>query len=78
MPQFSDSIDIARPPEDVWRAIGTPERWFEGYLETRTRSADYVSFKGLGKLAAPIASRDIKRRWESSLARLKATAEGGQ
>ena len=40
MPQFSESIDIARPPEDVWRAIGTPERWFEGYLETRSRSAD--------------------------------------
>jgi uncharacterized protein YndB with AHSA1/START domain len=139
MPRFSDSIEIARPPEDVWRAIGTPERWFEGYLETRTRSADYpgpdtrddqlyrrreevdarvtrseapsvleedqegktfsrhlryslspspvgtslrveddVSFKGLGKLAAPIASRDIKQRWETSLAKLKATAEGGQ
>ena len=30
MPQFSDSIEIARPPEDVWQAIGTPERWFEG------------------------------------------------
>jgi uncharacterized protein YndB with AHSA1/START domain len=141
MPQFSESIDIARPPEDVWRAISTPERWFEGYLETRMRSADYpglnthddhlyrtrrreevdarvtrseapsvleqdeegktfsrhvryslspspvgtsvrvddeVSFKGLGKLAAPIASRDIKQRWETSLAKLKATAEGGQ
>jgi uncharacterized protein YndB with AHSA1/START domain len=140
MPQFSDSIEIARPPEDVWRTIGTPERWFEGYLETRSRSADYpgpdtrddhlyrtrtneevgarvtrseapgvleedqegktfsrhvryslttsptgtsvqveddVSFKGLGKLAAPIASRDIKKRWETSLEKLKATAEGG-
>src|SRR5919201_6472120 len=137
MPQFSESIDIARPPEDVWRAIGTPERWFEGYLETRTRSADYpgpnthddhlyrtrrreevdarvtrseapsvreedqegktfsrhvryslspsltgtlvrveddVSFKGLGKLAAPIATRDIKKRWETSLEKLKAAA----
>src|SRR5918997_1374260 len=41
MPQFSESIEIARPPEDVWRVIGRPERWFEGYLETRTRSADY-------------------------------------
>ena len=141
MPQFSEIIDIERPPEDVWRAIGTPERWFEGYLETRSRSEDYpgpdtrddhlyrtrrkeevdarvtrsdaptvleedqegktfsrhvryslspsptgttlrveddVSFKGLGKLAAPIASRDIKQRWETSLAKLKATAEGGQ
>ena len=141
MPQFSESIDIARPPEDVWRAIGTPERWFEGYLETRSRSEDYpgpdtrddhlyrtrrreevdarvtrsdaptvleedqkgktfsrhvryslspsptgttlrveddVSFKGLGKLAAPIASRDIKKRWETSLERLKAAAESRQ
>jgi uncharacterized protein YndB with AHSA1/START domain len=140
MPQFSDSIEIARPPEDVWRAIGTPERWFEGYLETRSRSEGYpgpdtrddhlyrtrtkeevdarvtrseapsvleedqdgktfsrhvrysltasplgtalrvdddVRFKGLGKLAAPIASRDIKKRWETSLAKLKATTESG-
>jgi uncharacterized protein YndB with AHSA1/START domain len=141
MPHFSDSIEIARPPEDVWRAIGTPERWFEGDLETRSRSADYpgpdtrddhlyhtrtneevgarvtrseapsvleedqegktfsrhvrysltpsptgtsvqveddVSFKGLGKLAAPIASRDIKKRWETSLQKLRAAAEGRQ
>jgi uncharacterized protein YndB with AHSA1/START domain len=141
MPQFSEIIDIARPPEDVWRAIGTPERWFEGYLETRARSEDYpgpdtrddylyrtrrkedvdarvtrseaptvleedqqgktfsrhvryslspspsgttlrvedeVTFKGLGKLAAPIASRDIKKRWVTSLERLKAAAESGQ
>ena len=140
MPQFSESIDIARPPEDVWRAIGTPERWFEGYLETRTRSADYpgpdtrddhiyrtrrreevdarvtrseapsvleedqegktfsrhvrysldpsptgtllrvdddVHFKGLGRLAAPIGSRDVKRRWETSLQKLKSAAEEG-
>src|SRR5918993_1069450 len=124
MPQFSESIEIARPPEDVWRAIGTPERWFEGYLETRLRSPDYpgpdtrddhlyhtrrneevdarvtrseapsvleedqegktfsrhvryslsptpigtslrveddVSFKGLGKLAAPRAARALRR-----------------
>ena len=141
MPRFSEMIDIERPPEDVWRAIGTPERWFEGYLETRSRSEDYpgpdtrddhlyrtrtkedvearvtrseaptvleedqqgktfsrhvryslspspsgttlrvdddVTFKGLGKLAAPIASRDIKKRWESSLERLKAAAESGR
>jgi carbon monoxide dehydrogenase subunit G len=139
MPQFSDSIDIARPPTDVWRAISTPERWFEGYVETRERSPEYpapgahddhlfrtrrkeevvarvthseapnvleedqegktfsrhvryrldpadggtrlrvddkVDFKGLGKLAAPIASRDIRKRWETSLQHLKATAEG--
>jgi len=41
MPQFSEIIDIERPTEDVWRAIGAPERWFEGYLETRSRSEDY-------------------------------------
>jgi uncharacterized protein YndB with AHSA1/START domain len=138
MPHFSESIEIARPPEDVWRAIGTPERWFEGYLETRSRSADYpgpgthdahvyrtrakeevdarvtrseapsvleedqegktfsrhvqfilsasptgtslrveddVTFKGLGKLAAPIASRDIRKRWETSLEQLKGATE---
>ena len=138
MPQFSESIDIERPPEDVWRAIGRPERWFEGYLESRTRSADYpgpdtrddhlyhtrrdeevgarvtrseapnvleedqegktfsrhvryiltpssrgtsvrveddVTFKGVGKLAAPLASRDIRKRWETSLDKLRAAAE---
>jgi carbon monoxide dehydrogenase subunit G len=138
MPQFSESIAIERPPEDVWRAISAPERWFEGYLERRSRSAEYpapgtrddhlfrtrmkeevkarvtrseapsvleedqkgttfsrhvrysldpsdggtllrvddrVDFKGLGKLAAPIASRDIRRRWETSLQHLKAAAE---
>jgi uncharacterized protein YndB with AHSA1/START domain len=141
MPQFSETIEIDRPPEAVWRAIGTPERWFEGYLETSSRSDDYpgpgtrddhlyrtrrqepvqarvtrseapsvleedqtgktfsrhlrysltasatgtslrveddVHFKGLGVLAAPIASRDIKKRWEQSLEKLKAAAEGGQ
>src|ERR671931_2652955 len=140
MPHFTESIDIERPPEDVWRAIGTPERWFEGYRETRSRSADYpgpdtrddhlyrtrkneqvdarvtrseapnvleedqegktfsrhvrytltpsskgtsvrveddVTFKGVGKLAAPLASRDIRKRWETSLDKLRATAEGG-
>jgi uncharacterized protein YndB with AHSA1/START domain len=141
MPQFSESIDINRPPEDVWRAISTPERWFEGYLESRERSAEYpgpgtrddhlfrtrmkeevkarvtrseapsvleedqegktfsrhvrysldrsdggtllrvddtVDFKGLGKLAAPIATRDIRMRWAMSLQHLKAAAEGAQ
>jgi carbon monoxide dehydrogenase subunit G len=138
MPHFSESIDIARPPEAVWRALATPERWFDGYLETRSRSPEYpgpqtrdehlfrtrikeevkaqvtrseaptvleedqqgrtfsrhvryslessnggthlrvdddVEFKGLGKLAAPIASRDIRKRWETSLETLKAAAE---
>jgi uncharacterized protein YndB with AHSA1/START domain len=41
MRHFSETIDIARPPQEVWRAIGTPERWFDGSLETRARSADY-------------------------------------
>jgi uncharacterized protein YndB with AHSA1/START domain len=138
MPRFSESIDIERPPEAVWRALATPERWFDGYLETRSRSPEYpgpetrddhlfrtrmreevesrvtrseppavleedqegrtfsrhlrysldrsdgrthlrvddeVEFKGLGKLAGPLASRDIKKRWETSLKTLKATAE---
>ena len=146
MPHFIETIDIERPPQEVWRAIGSPERWFDGYVETRSRSADYpapdtrdehlyrtrkkeqvdarvtrseapsvleedqegqtfsrhvrysltpsmmgttvvgtslrvdddVRFKGLGKLAAPIASRDIRQRWHSSLEKLKAAAEGGQ
>jgi hypothetical protein len=140
MPHFSESIQIERPPEEVWREIGAPEHWLEGYLEISSRSADYpardtrddhlyrtrrqeavaarvihskppslleehqegktfardlrysltpspggtsvqvedeVNFKGLGKLAAPIASRDIKRRWGTSLARLKTAVEGG-
>jgi hypothetical protein len=42
------------------------------------RVEDDVSFKGLGKLAAPIASRDIKKRWETSLQKLRAAAEGRQ
>jgi hypothetical protein len=45
---------------------------------TTLRVEDDVSFKGLGKLAAPIASRDIKKRWETSLERLKAAAESRQ
>jgi hypothetical protein len=40
------------------------------------RVDDDVSFKGLGKLAATIATRDIKHLWHTSLERLKATAEG--
>ncbi len=140
MPRFSESIEIERPPEQVWRAISTPERWSEGYLETRSRSAEYpgpgsrddhlyrtrikeevearvtrseaprvleedqegrtfsrhvrysldpsstgtvlrvedeVHFKGLGRLAGPIGSRDIKKRWETSLKKLKSAAEEG-
>jgi uncharacterized protein YndB with AHSA1/START domain len=139
--QFSETIEIERPPEAVWRVIGTPERWFEGYLETSLRSDDYpgpgtrddhlyrtrrkepvqvrvtrseapsvleedqegktfsrhvryrlapsptgtslrveddVHFKGLGVLAKPIASRDIKKRWAHSLERLKESTERAQ
>jgi uncharacterized protein YndB with AHSA1/START domain len=136
--RFSETVAIKRPPEEVWRLLGQPERWFEGYLETRFRSPDYpapvtrndhlyrtrmreevevrvtrceapalleetqqgrtfarrvryslsgapdgtllrvednVVFKGLGKLAAPIASRDVRSRWATSLERLKAAVE---
>jgi hypothetical protein len=38
MAQFSDTVDVKRPPGEVWRVLGQPERWFEGYLETRSRS----------------------------------------
>jgi uncharacterized protein YndB with AHSA1/START domain len=138
MAQFSESIEISRPPEKVWQLLGNPERWLEGYLETRSRSPEYpgpesrndhiyrtrmkeavsarvvrsepptvleeeqegktfsrrvrytlspvyngtmlkveddVAFKGLGKLAAPIAARDVKRRWATSLQKLRDTAQ---
>jgi uncharacterized protein YndB with AHSA1/START domain len=138
MPHFTESIQIERSPTDVWRAIGTPERWLEGYLEPVSRSEDYpgpgthddhlyhtrrneavdarvtrseapsvleedqegktfsrhvrytltpspegttlrvdddVSFKGIAKLAAPLASRDIKKRWETSLQKLRVAAQ---
>jgi uncharacterized protein YndB with AHSA1/START domain len=137
--QFTETVDIKRSPEDVWRVVGEPERWFQGYLETRSRSPGYpgpdtrndhlyrtrikeevqvqvtrsdaptlleetqegktfarrlryslrptpdgtvlrvedsIVFKGLGKLAAPIASRDVRNRWASSLEKLKAAVEG--
>ena len=32
---------------------------------------DDVEFKGLGKLAGPIAARDVKRRWATSLQKLR-------
>jgi hypothetical protein len=141
MAQFSETVNIGRSPEDVWRVIGRPEHWFEGYLETRSRSPGYpapdtrndhlyrtriqeevevrvtraeaptvleetqqgktfarrlryrlspapggtsllvednIVFKDLGKLAAPIASRDVRKRWATSLERLKAAAEAGE
>jgi hypothetical protein len=42
---------------------------------TLVRVVDRVDFKGLGKLAAPIASRDIRKRWDASLHRLKDAVE---
>jgi hypothetical protein len=45
---------------------------------TTLRVEDDVNSKGIGKLAAPIASRDIRKRWETSLERLEAAAESGQ
>jgi hypothetical protein len=45
---------------------------------TSLRVEDSIVFKGLGKLAAPIASRDVKSRWATSLERLKAAAEAGE
>ena len=44
---------------------------------TLLRMEDNIVFKGLGKLAAPIASRDVRNRWATSLERLKAAAEAG-
>jgi Polyketide cyclase / dehydrase and lipid transport len=138
MPKHLESIEIARPVEEVWRLLGQPERWLEGYVETRSRSPDYpapgarndhtfhtrideevavqvvrsgrptlleekhegktfsrdlryrltpsgaralltvedeITFKGLAKLASPIALRDVRRRWVRSLERLRAAAE---
>jgi hypothetical protein len=37
-----------------------------------------VEFKGLGKFAAPLASGDIKKRWETSLKALKAPRSKGR
>jgi len=39
------------------------------------RSLVAVVFKGLGRLAAPIASRDVRNRWATSLKRVKAAVE---
>lgn len=44
---------------------------------TSLRVEEDVTFKGVGKLAAPIASRDIKKRWKTSLEKLRAAAKGG-
>ena len=140
MPTHSETVEIARPAEEVWRLLGEPERWLEGYVETRFRSPNYpaagtrndhvfhtrideevsvgvarsgeptlleerhegktfsralryrltridgstrltvedeISFKGLAKLASPIAFRDVRRRWAHSLGRLRSVLEAG-
>jgi carbon monoxide dehydrogenase subunit G len=41
MPQYTESVEIASPVAQVWEVLATPERWSEGYLETRSRSPDY-------------------------------------
>jgi hypothetical protein len=46
---------------------------------TLLRLEDNVVFKGgLGKVTAPIASRDVRDRWATSLERLKAAVEAGE
>jgi carbon monoxide dehydrogenase subunit G len=41
MPRYTESVEIASPAAQVWAVLATPERWSEGYLETRLRSPDY-------------------------------------
>jgi hypothetical protein len=45
---------------------------------TVLRVEDNVVFKGLGRLAAPLAARDVRNRWATSLPRLKSAVESGQ
>jgi len=42
---------------------------------TRLTVEDEITFKGLAKLAAPLAFRDVKRRWVRSLEQLRGAAE---
>ena len=41
---------------------------------TKLTVEDDVDFKGLGKLAGPFATRDVRSRWTKSLERLRNTA----
>jgi len=138
MAVHTERIEIAAAPETVWRLLGQPETWFEGYIGTSSRSPGYpgpdsqndhvfrtrmkeqvsvrvvrseqpvhleeshegktfsrrlsyrlsptdggtrltvedeIAFKGLARLAAPLALLDVKRRWARSLARLRAAVE---
>src|SRR4029450_2037035 len=40
MPTISESVEIARSPEQVWRPLSEPERWLEGYVRPRARSPE--------------------------------------
>src|ERR687892_582877 len=97
MAQFSETVDIKRPPEEVEVRVTRSEaptlleETQQGRTFARTvryslspaadgtllRLEDNIVFKGLGKLAAPIVSRDVRNRWASSLERLKAAVEAG-
>ena len=57
MPHFSQTMEISRPPDAVWRVLAQPEQWFEGYLETKNRSPEYP---------APDSRNDASGRFESS------------
>jgi len=46
--QFSETVAIKRPPARSGKLVGQPERWFEGYLETRSH--------GQG-LSSPVVTR---------------------
>jgi hypothetical protein len=41
------------------------------YNGTMLNVEDEIDFKGLGKLAGPVAGRDVKRRWATSLQKLR-------
>lgn len=41
VPRHRESIEIGSSASRVWEVIATPERWSEGYVETRLRSPDY-------------------------------------
>jgi hypothetical protein len=122
MAEFSETVDIKRRPEDVWRVLGEPasETRNDHLYRTRMREKvevrvtraeaptlleetqqgstfarraryslspapdgtllrveDNIVFKGIGKLAPPIASRDVRNRWATSFERQKSAAEAG-
>jgi hypothetical protein len=44
---------------------------------TKLTVEDDIDFKGLGKLAGPLATRDVRNRWEKSLERLRNAMASG-